>query len=76
VGVTPLESMSGLPPVTVGAGGRRVALTGLRGGAVTMLETTRPGADALRRTSCAAFSLCSASFCGDHAGGGHEFVAG
>src|SRR4030081_484932 len=40
--------MSGLPPVTVGAGGRRVALTGLRGGAVTMLETTRLALDALR----------------------------
>ena len=48
MGVTPLESMSGPPPVTVGAGGRRVALTGLRGGAVTMLETTRLALDALR----------------------------
>jgi putative ABC transport system permease protein len=48
VGVTPLESLNGLPPVTVGAGGRRVALTGLRGGAVTMLETTRLALDALR----------------------------
>ena len=48
MGLTPLESMSGLPPVTVGAGGRRVALTGLRGGAVTMLETTRLALDALR----------------------------
>ena len=48
MGITPLESMSGLPPVTVGAGGRRVALTGLRGGAVTMLETTRLALDALR----------------------------
>jgi len=48
VGVTPLESLNGLPPVTVAAGGRRVALTGLRGGAVTMLETTRLALDALR----------------------------
>jgi len=48
VGVTPLESLSGLPPVTVAAGGRRAALTGLRGGAVTMLETTRLALDALR----------------------------
>jgi putative ABC transport system permease protein len=48
VGVTPLESLSGLPPVTAAAGGRRVALTGLRGGAVTMLETTRLALDALR----------------------------
>jgi putative ABC transport system permease protein len=48
VGVTPLESLSGLPRVTVAAGGRRVALTGLRGGAVTMLETTRLALDALR----------------------------
>lgn len=48
MGVTPLESLSGLPPVTVAAGGRRVALTGLRGGAVTMLETTRLALDALR----------------------------
>ncbi len=48
MGVTPLESLSGLPPVTVAAGGRRAALTGLRGGAVTMLETTRLALDALR----------------------------
>jgi len=48
VGVTPLESLSGLPPVSVAAGGRRVALTGFRGGAVTMLETTRLALDALR----------------------------
>ncbi len=48
MGVTPLESLSGLPPVTAAAGGRRVALTGLRGGAVTMLETTRLALDALR----------------------------
>jgi len=40
--------LSGLPPVTAAAGGRRVALTGLRGGAVTMLETTRLALDALR----------------------------
>src|SRR5712672_1563783 len=40
--------MGGLPPVTVGAGGRRVALTGLRGGAVTLLETMRLALDALR----------------------------
>jgi putative ABC transport system permease protein len=48
LGVAPLESLTGLPPVTVAAGGRRVALTGLRGGAVTMLETTRLALDALR----------------------------
>jgi len=48
VGVTPLERLGGLPPVTVTAGVRRVALTGLRGGAVTMLETTRLALDALR----------------------------
>ena len=48
MGVVPLESLSELPPVTVAAGGRRVALTGLRGGAVTMLETTRLALDALR----------------------------
>ncbi|HWW18214.1 MAG TPA: ABC transporter permease [Candidatus Saccharimonadales bacterium] len=48
MGVAPLESLSELPPVTVAAGGRRVALTGLRGGAVTMLETTRLALDALR----------------------------
>jgi len=48
LGVAPLESLSELPPVTVAAGGRRVALTGLRGGAVTMLETTRLALDALR----------------------------
>ena len=48
MGVTPLERLGGLPPVTVTAGVRRVALTGLRGGAVTMLETTRLALDALR----------------------------
>ena len=54
MGVAPLESMSGLPPVTVGAGGRRVALTGLRGGAVTMLEKPVPvtvGDTVVTRTS-------------------------
>ena len=48
MGVAPLESLSGLPPVTVAEAGRRVALTGLRGGGVTMLETTRLALDALR----------------------------
>jgi len=46
----------GLPPVTVVPGGRRVALTGLRGGAVTMLETTRLALDALRGAEAAQLS--------------------
>jgi putative ABC transport system permease protein len=37
-----------LPPVTTAAGGRRIALSGLRGGAVTMVETMRLALDALR----------------------------
>ena len=48
MGVAPFENLSGLPPVTVAADGGRVALTGLRGSAVTMLETTRLALDALR----------------------------
>ena len=48
MGVAPLESLTGMPPVTAAAGGSRIALTGLRGGAVTMLETTRLALDALR----------------------------
>jgi putative ABC transport system permease protein len=37
-----------LPQVTTAAGGRRIALSGLRGGAVTMVETMRLALDALR----------------------------
>jgi putative ABC transport system permease protein len=37
-----------LPQVPTAAGGRRVALTGFRGGAVTMVETMRLALDALR----------------------------
>ena len=48
MGVAPLEGLTSLPQVSNAAGGRRVALTGLRGGAVTMLETTRLALDALR----------------------------
>ena len=48
MGVAPLEGLTQLPQVTAAAGGRRVALTGLRGGAVTMLETMRLALDALR----------------------------
>ena len=48
MGVAPLESWTQLPQVTTAAGGRRVALTGLRGGAVTMVETMRLALDALR----------------------------
>jgi putative ABC transport system permease protein len=40
--------LTGLPPVNVTAGSRRVALTGWKGGAVTMLETMRLALDALR----------------------------
>jgi putative ABC transport system permease protein len=48
LGVAPLESWTQLPQVTAAAGGRRIALTGLRGGAVTMVETMRLALDALR----------------------------
>ena len=48
MGVAPLEGLTRLPRVTTAAGGRRVALTGLRGGAVTMVETMRLALDALR----------------------------
>jgi putative ABC transport system permease protein len=37
-----------LPQVTTAAGGRRIVLSGLRGGAVTMVETMRLALDALR----------------------------
>jgi len=37
-----------MPQATADAGGRRVALTGLRGGAVTLVETLRLALDALR----------------------------
>jgi putative ABC transport system permease protein len=47
LGVAPLESLTGLPVIGV-AGRRRLALTGLKGGAVTLLETTRLALDALR----------------------------
>jgi putative ABC transport system permease protein len=48
LGVAPLESWTQLPQVTAAAGERRIALTGLRGGAVTMVETMRLALDALR----------------------------
>jgi putative ABC transport system permease protein len=48
LGVAPLESLTGLPPVIAALGRRRLALTGFKGGAVTMLETTRLALDALR----------------------------
>jgi len=48
LGVAPLESLTGLPQVIGAAGRRRFALTGLKGGAVTLLETTRLALDALR----------------------------
>ena len=48
MGVAPLESLTGLPQVIGAAGRRRFALTGLKGGAVTLLETTRLALDALR----------------------------
>jgi putative ABC transport system permease protein len=48
LGVAPLEGLTRLPQVTTAAGGRRAALTGLRGGAVTMVETMRLALDALR----------------------------
>jgi putative ABC transport system permease protein len=43
-----LEGLTRLPPVSAAAGVRTVALTGLRGGAVTMVETMRLALDALR----------------------------
>src|ERR1700719_4522532 len=48
LGVAPLESLTRLPQVTTGTGRRTIARTGWRGGAVTMLETTRLALDALR----------------------------
>jgi putative ABC transport system permease protein len=48
LGVAPLEGLTRLPQVSTAAGGRRAALTGLRGGAVTMVETMRLALDALR----------------------------
>jgi len=48
LGVAPLESLTGLPQVIGAAGRRRGALTGFKGGAVTLLETTRLALDALR----------------------------
>ena len=48
MGVAPLESLTGLPQVIGAAGRRRGALTGFKGGAVTLLETTRLALDALR----------------------------
>ena len=48
MGVAPLESLTGLPQVISAAGRRRGALTGFKGGAVTLLETTRLALDALR----------------------------
>jgi len=48
LGVAPLESLSGLPQVPIAVGQRRFALTGFKGGAVTLLETTRLALDALR----------------------------
>ncbi len=55
MGVAPLEGLTQLPQVTAAAGGRRVALTGLRGGAVTMLETMRLALDALRTHKLGSF---------------------
>jgi putative ABC transport system permease protein len=48
LGVAPLEGFTRMPQATAAAGGRRVALTGLRGGAVTLVETLRLALDALR----------------------------
>ena len=48
LGVAPLEGWTQVPQVSVAAGRRRIALTGLRGGAVTMVETMRLALDALR----------------------------
>jgi putative ABC transport system permease protein len=48
LGVAPLEGFARMPQATADAGGRRVALTGLRGGAVTLVETLRLALDALR----------------------------
>ncbi len=48
MGVAPLEGLTRLPQVTTVAAGRGVTLTGLRGGAVTLVETMRLALDALR----------------------------
>jgi putative ABC transport system permease protein len=48
LGVAPLEGLTSLPQARVDASRRAVALTGFRGGAVTLLETMRLALDALR----------------------------
>jgi putative ABC transport system permease protein len=48
LGVAPLEGLTRLPQVKRLAGGRTGALTGFRGGAVTLVETMRLALDALR----------------------------
>jgi putative ABC transport system permease protein len=48
LGVTPLERLTNIPQVASGARKSRVALSGFRAGAITMLETMRLALDALR----------------------------
>jgi putative ABC transport system permease protein len=48
LGVAPVEGWTGLPQVSAAAGRRTIVLSGLRGGAVTVVETMRLALDALR----------------------------
>jgi putative ABC transport system permease protein len=48
LGVAPVEGWTGLPQVSAAAGRRPIVLSGLRGGAVTVVETMRLALDALR----------------------------
>ena len=49
MGVAPIESLTGIPPLAAGAiGRRRLALTGFRGNLITFVETFRLALDALR----------------------------
>jgi len=49
LGVAPIESLTGIPPLAAGAiGRRRLALTGFRGNLITFVETFRLALDALR----------------------------
>jgi putative ABC transport system permease protein len=48
LGVAPVEGWTELPQVSAAAGRRTIVLSGLRGGAVTVVETMRLALDALR----------------------------
>ena len=48
MGVAPLDGLTHLPQATTAPDQRRIALTGIKGSAVTMIETMRLALDALR----------------------------